>query len=90
MPQVSFAVRNVFVYDGVTNQIVAGCRQFGNTSIPEFYECLDLLFVSPAAGQYRLFHRDTGTYLANDSLGALPIGNYVVCSQGEKNIHCWC
>ena len=86
MPQVNLAVRNVFVYDGVTSEIVAGCRQFGSTSISEFYYCLDLLFITPPSGQYQLFHRETSVYLATDNGGTLPIGNYVVCSRGKENL----
>lgn len=48
------AARKVF-YDS-TNIIIGGCRQFGATSISEFFFC-----VNPT--DYQLSHRDTGDYV---------------------------
>src|SRR4030095_9587950 len=84
MPRVNLATRNVFVYDATNNAIVAGCRQFGTTSVSEFYYCLNFFFVTPLPRQYQLFHRETSSYLAPDDVSPLPIGNYVVCSLSAK------
>jgi hypothetical protein len=84
MPRVSLATRNVFVYDAINDAIVAGCRQFGSTTISEFYYCLNFFFVTPAPGQYQLFHRETSSYLALNDASPLPIGNYIVCTLSTK------
>ena|SRR5436190_19910859 len=84
MPRVNLATRNVFVYDATNNAIVAGCRQFGSTSISEFYYCLNFFFVTPAPGQYQLFHRETSSYLELNDANPLAIGNYIVCSLNAK------
>jgi len=78
MPQVTLATRNVFVYDGVTGALVGGCRQFGTTSIAEFFFSLHLFIVAPA--DFQLYHADTNQYITADDQGNLQLGTYIVCS----------
>jgi hypothetical protein len=77
MPDITLAARNVLVYDGTCNTIVAGFRQFGTTSGSELYFCLNLCFVSPASNHYQLYHEESRSYLARDG-NPVPTGNYTV------------
>lgn len=88
MPRVGLAARNVFVYDETNNTTVADCRQFGSTTISEFFYCLNF-FVGPIDGEYQLFHRETSSYLARDDANILPIGTYFVVSLGATILKCW-
>ena len=81
MPWVALAVRNVFVHDATSDAVVAGCRQFGSTTIAEFF-CLNFIFTNPVQGNFRLFHRETATYVTPTSPGLLQLGNYAVASMG--------
>jgi hypothetical protein len=77
MPQVQLATRNVFVYDGTNNTIIGGCRQFGTTSVAEFFFCLRLFIVTPVDFQ---LYRDEGDYVTQNDQGNIEAGNYFVSS----------
>ena len=80
MPQVTLATRNVFVYDGTTGALVGGCRQFGTTSIAEFFFSLRLFIVAPT--DFQLYHSETNQYVTAEQQGNLQLGTYIVCSLG--------
>jgi hypothetical protein len=79
MPQVSLAVRNVLVYDGINNTVVAGCRQFGTLTASEFYASLAICFVSPTSDQYQLWHQESSSYLPRNAQ-PIAVGTYFVAS----------
>jgi hypothetical protein len=79
MPKVSLAVRNVLVYDGTNNTVVAGCRQFGTLTASEFYACLAICFVSPPLNQYQLWHQESNLYLPRNAQ-PIAVGTYFVAS----------
>lgn len=79
MPQISLAVRNVLVYDGTNNTVVAGCRQFGTLTASEFYDRLAICFVSPVPNQYQLWHQESSSYLPRN-VQPIPMGTYFVAS----------
>ena len=78
MPRVQLAARNVFIYDGTTDTVVGGCRQFGTTSTAEFFFCLRLFIVSPV--DFQLYHQDTGDYVTQNDQGNIPTGDFVISS----------
>src|SRR5947207_15959245 len=78
MPRVQLATRNVFIYDGTTDTVVGGCRQFGTTSIAEFCLCLRLFIVSPV--DFQLYHHDTGDYVTQNDHGHIQTGDFVISS----------
>jgi hypothetical protein len=78
MPRVQLATRNVFVYDGTNNAIVGGCRQFGSTSIVEFFFCLRLFIVTPV--DFQLYHEEVDEYVTQNDQGNIQPGTYFVSS----------
>ena len=78
MPQVLLATRNVVVYDGTNNAVVGGCRQFGTTSIAEFFFCLRMFIVNPT--DFQLYHEETNNYVAENDAEIIQTGKYYVCS----------
>jgi hypothetical protein len=55
-------------------------RQFGSTTVAEFFFCLNFIFANPVRDNFRLFHRETSTYVTSASQGLLQLGNYDVVS----------
>jgi hypothetical protein len=80
MPQVVLAERNVIVYDGTNNAVVGGCRQFGTTSISEFFFCLRIFIVDPL--DFQLYHEETNNLVTENDPGIIQTGRYFVCSTG--------
>jgi hypothetical protein len=78
MAQVRLATRNVFVYDGTNNAIIGGCRQFGTTSIAEFFFCIRLFVVTPV--DFQLYHEEVDDYVTQNDQGNIQPGNYFLSS----------
>ena len=82
MPRFSLADRNVFVWDRTSNTVVGGCRQFGSTSISEFFFCLRLFISDPV--DFQLYHQENDSYVTQADGGNILIGNYFVVSSSTR------
>jgi hypothetical protein len=74
--------RNVHIYSNTQEepQLMAGFLQLGRTTVSELYDCLEICFEEPAAGQFRLSD-STGAILSRATPDIIvPIRDYSVIS----------